>query len=157
MSNKIKSYIIGILLPIAVGGLSAFLTRGSMDIYQSIVKPELAPSAIVFPIVWTLLYALMGVGSTIIFNSDAGANEKSRALLIYALQLMVNFFWSILFFNQRAFLSSFVWIIILWVLIVAMIVSFYKINKTAALLQIPYLLWVTFAAYLTLMIYLLNR
>ncbi len=157
MSNKIKSYIIGILLPIAVGGLSAFLTRGSMDIYQSIVKPELAPSAIVFPIVWTLLYALMGVGSTIIFNSDAGANEKSRALLIYALQLMVNFFWSILFFNQRAFLSSFVWIIILWVLIVAMIVGFYKINKTAALLQIPYLLWVTFAAYLTLMIYLLNR
>ncbi len=157
MLSKIKAYIIGILIPLAAGGLAAFLTRNSMDIYQSIVKPELAPSAILFPIVWTILYILMGISSTIIFNSDAGANEKSGALLIYVLQLMVNFFWSILFFNQMAFLSSFVWIIILWVLIVAMIVSFYKINKTAALLQIPYLLWVTFAGYLTLMIYLLNR
>ncbi len=157
MLSKIKAYIIGILIPLAAGGLAAFLTRNSMDIYQSIVKPELAPSAILFPIVWTILYILMGISSTTIFNSDAGANEKSGALLIYVLQLMVNFFWSILFFNQMAFLSSFVWIIILWVLIVAMIVSFYKINKTAALLQIPYLLWVTFAGYLTLMIYLLNR
>ncbi len=157
MSSKIKAYIIGILIPLAAGGLAAFLTRNSMDIYRSIVKPELAPSAILFPIVWTILYILMGISSTTIFNSDAGANEKSGALLIYVLQLMVNFFWSILFFNQMAFLSSFVWIIILWVLIVAMIVSFYKINKTAALLQIPYLLWVTFAGYLTLMIYLLNR
>lgn len=156
MQKGIKSYVIGILIPIGVGLLSAYLTMGNMDIYESIVRPDLAPPAIVFPIVWTILYVLMGIGSVIIYNSNANENDKNKALLIYGLQLVVNFFWSIIFFNQRAFLLSFIWLILLWVLIVAMIISFGKINKTAAWLQIPYLLWVTFAGYLNLMIYLLN-
>ena len=157
MKSKIKTYIIGILIPLAVGFFSAYLTRGSMDIYSGIIKPPLAPPAILFPIVWTILYVLMGIGSVIVYNSDASARDKRQALLIYSLQLTVNFFWSLIFFNKRAFLFSFLWLILLWVLIVAMILSFRKISKTAAWLQIPYLVWVTFAGYLNLMIYLLNR
>ena len=157
MRRNMKSYIIGILIPLAVGLLSAYLTRDSMDLYESIVRPALAPPGIVFPIVWTILYTLMGIGSAMIYNTDAPEQDKSRALILYGLQLAVNFFWSILFFNQRAFLTSFVWLLLLWALIVAMILSFRKSNKIAAWLQIPYLLWVTFAGYLNLMIYLLNR
>ncbi|MBQ1246033.1 MAG: tryptophan-rich sensory protein, partial [Clostridia bacterium] len=96
-----KSYIIGILIPLAVGLLSAYLTRDSMDLYESIVRPALAPPGIVFPIVWTILYTLMGIGSAMIYNIDAPEQDKSRALTLYGLQLAVNFFWSILFFNQR--------------------------------------------------------
>ncbi len=157
MSKKVKSYVIAILIPVAVGLLSAFLTRGNMDLYATVERPAIAPPAILFPIVWTVLYVLMGVGSGIVYNADATESEKSQALLYYGLQLAVNFFWSILFFNQRAFLLSFLWLILLWVLIIVMIVSFAKVSKTAAWLQAPYLLWVTFAGYLNLAIYLLNR
>ncbi len=157
MKNKTKTYIIGILIPVLVGLLAAFLTRGSMDIYGSIVKPVLAPPGIAFPIVWTVLYVLMGIGSVMIYTGSAEEKDKQQALLLYGLQLAVNFFWSILFFDKRAILFSFVWLVLLWILIVAMIFSFGKINKTAAWLQIPYLLWVTFAGYLNLAIYLLNR
>ncbi len=157
MQKKTKSYVIGILIPLVVGFASALLTRGNMDLYETIVKPALAPPGVVFPIVWTILYTLMGIGSAMVYNTDAEEKDKNRALLLYGLQLAVNFFWSILFFNGRAFLTGFVWLLLLWVLIVAMILGFRKVNKTAAWLQIPYLLWVTFAGYLNLMIYLLNR
>ncbi len=157
MQNKIKSYVIGIAIPVVTGLLSAFLTRDSMDIYQTIQRPALAPPGILFPIVWTVLYVLMGVSSAMIYNSEAATEDKARALFLYGLQLMVNFFWSILFFNKRAFLFSFLWLVLLWVLILGMIVSFGRINKTAARLQIPYLLWVTFAGYLNFMILVLNR
>ncbi len=155
---KIKSYIIGILIPIAVGALSAFLTRGNMDIYDKIVMPAFAPPGFLFPVVWTILYTLMGISSTIIYRSDAVDKEaRQNALFIYKLQLIINFFWSLIFFNQQAFLLSFIVILVLWALILIMILEFNKINKTAAILQIPYLLWVTFAGYLNLMIYILNR
>ncbi len=156
MLKKIKPYIIGILIPLAVGFFSAFLTRDSMDVYSSIIKPPLAPPAILFPIVWTALYILMGVGSAIIYTSDADASDKNQALVLYILQLIVNFFWSLLFFNKRAFLLSFIWLVLLWLLIIAMILSFRKVSKTAAWLQLPYLLWVSFAGYLDLAIYFLN-
>ncbi len=158
MKKEIKSYIIAILIPLAVGGLSAFLTRGNMDIYKDIEKPALAPPGIVFPIVWSILYILMGIGSVIIYNSKSGtASARNNALVIYGLQLVVNFFWSLIFFNLKAYIFSFIWLIILWLLVLAMILKFGRINKTAAWLQVPYLLWVTFAGYLNLMIYLLNR
>lgn len=158
MKEKIESYIIGILIPLAVGSLSAFFTRNSMDLYQTIVKPALAPPAIVFPIVWSILYILMGVGSAIVYNSNtASEKEKKNALLIYAVQLAFNFLWSIIFFNLRTFGFSLVWLIVLWVLILIMIIRFVRIScPVAGLLQIPYLLWVTFAGYLNYMIYTLN-
>ena len=156
--RKIKTYIISAAIALAVGGLSAFLTKDSMDIYQSINQPPLAPPAILFPIVWTVLYILMGISSAVIYNRREDNSEDAySALKVYAFQLIVNFFWSIIFFNMRAYLFAFVWLVILWILIIVMIVRFRKISPVAAYLQIPYLLWVTFAGYLNFMIYFLNR
>lgn len=158
MWKKIKPYVISIAIALAVGGLSALLTAGNMNIYDRIITPPLSPPPILFPIVWTILYTLMGVSSARIYIKGKEQNiDVSGALLVYALQLAVNFFWSIIFFNMQAFLFAFVWIILLWLLIIVMIKRFYEIDPLSAWLQIPYLLWVTFAAYLTFAIYILNR
>ncbi len=156
MFKKILMYAIGIAIPVAVGLLSAFLTKDNINIYQTIVNPPFVPPAILFPIVWTVLYILMGISSVLVYSADADEQEKRQALLLYGLQLAVNFLWSLVFFNNHLFLLSFVLLVLMWLLIIAMIVRFWKINKVAALLQIPYLLWVTFAGYLNLAIYLLN-
>lgn len=158
MWQKIKPYVISVLIALGVGGLAAFITSGNMDLYDNIVKPPLAPPSWLFPVAWTILYVLMGIGSAIIYTMRCQTNPALRmsALRIYALNLIVNFFWSIIFFNFRAFLFAFIWIMLLWFIIILMILSFKKVNKTAAYLQIPYFLWVTFAAYLNLMIYILN-
>lgn len=158
MSKKIKTYVISILIPLAVGGLAAFLTRNNMMLYDDITKPPLAPPAILFPIVWTILYILMGISSARIkLNEKKQKKLVSEALLVYWIQLAFNFFWSLIFFNARAFLGAFLWLVILWVLIAFMIWKFSKIDTPAAIMNIPYLLWVTFAGYLNLMIYILNR
>ncbi len=158
MWKKIKPYVISVAIALGVGALSALFTRGNMNIYDRIQTPPLTPPGILFPIVWTILYTLMGISSAIIYTKGRDENiPVYDALKIYAIQLAVNFFWSIIFFNLEAFLFAFLWILLLWVLIIVMIVKFYEINKTAAYLQIPYLLWVTFAAYLNFAIFLLNR
>ncbi len=157
MWKRIKPYVISILIALGVGGLSALVTRGSMDIYGEIEKPALAPPGFLFPIVWGILFVLMGISAAIVYNKTKNRKTVYRTGLgVYALQLVVNFFWSVIFFNLRAFLFSFLWLILLWVLIVIMILRFYKISPLAAYLQIPYLLWVTFAGYLNFMIYLMN-
>ena len=157
MSKKLRSFVIAIAIPLLVGGLSALLTSGGMGFYETIEKPTLSPPGIVFPIVWTILYILMGISSGIIYNSDSPDTIKNSAIAIYVSQLIINFFWSIIFFNLRAFLPAFILVLILLALIGAMIIAFLKIDKKAALLQIPYFLWVSFATYLTLSIYLLNK
>ena len=155
--KNFRTYLIAILIPLAVGGLSALLTRGNMMLYGEIAQPPLAPPPIIFPIVWTILYILMGIGSARVYlKKQAMPREVTRALRIYALQLGFNFFWSLIFFNLRAFLFAFIWLIALWGLIIVMLFKFYKIDKIAAIINIPYLLWVTFAAYLNLAIYILN-
>ncbi len=157
MKEKIKSYLFFILSALAVGGLSAFFTRNSMSIYDDILTPPLSPPSIVFPIVWTILFTLMGISAAMVYNSAAPQKQKETALLTYALSLAVNFFWSLIFFNLRAFLFAFLWLLLLLYLIIKTILQYYKINKTAAYLQIPYAVWVTFAGYLTLGIWWLNR
>ncbi len=152
--NKFKVYAFNIFIALAVGGLSAFLTGGGSDLYSEIVQPPLSPPSWLFPVVWTLLFVLMGISSSIICLSTGPA--KRSALTVYGLQLAVNFLWSIIFFNLRAFYFAFFWLLLLLLLIIIMIYKFYKINKTAAYLQIPYLIWVSFAGYLTLAIALLN-
>lgn len=157
MWKRIKPYVISVAIALAVGGLSALLTRNNMDVYERINRPFLAPPMIVFPIVWSVLFILMGISSTIVYlNRYKDFDTASSALKIYAFQLVVNFFWSIIFFNLQAYLFAFIWLIVLWILILLMIIQFYKISPLASYLQIPYLLWVTFAGYLTFMIYLLN-
>lgn len=152
---KWKPLIICLLIPLAVGGLSALLTMGSMEIYGALKQPPLSPPGFLFPIVWSILFILMGISSYLVYVSDS--KNKTKALIIYAVQLVFNFFWTIIFFNMQSYLFAFIWLVILWILIIAMIVSFWKISKPAALLQIPYLLWVTFAGYLNLGVYLLNK
>lgn len=152
---KWKPLIICLLIPLAVGGLSALLTMGSMEIYGGLKQPPLSPPGFLFPIVWSILFILMGISSYLVYVSDN--KNKTKALIIYAVQLVFNFFWTIIFFNMQSYLFAFIWLVILWILIIAMIVSFWKISKPAALLQIPYLLWVTFAGYLNLGVYLLNK
>lgn len=158
MWKKIKPYVFSIAIALGVGGLSSLLTKDNMQIYEQINKPALAPPMILFPIVWGILFVLMGISSAIVYEKRETDKEASQeALKVYALQLAVNFFWTIIFFNMQAYLFAFIWLIVLWVLIILMINKFKKISPTAAYLQIPYLLWVTFAGYLTLMIYLLNK
>lgn len=158
MWKKIKPYVISIAIALAVGGLSALLTKNNMEVYDTINRPALAPPMWLFPVVWSILFILMGISSALVWvNRDENREDAFSALRVYGLQLVVNFFWTIIFFNMQAYLFAFIWLILLWVLIIIMIVQFRKISPLAAYLQIPYLLWVTFAGYLTLMIYLLNR
>ena len=158
MWKKIKPYVISIAIALAVGGLSALLTKNNMDVYDTINRPSLAPPMWLFPVVWSILFILMGISSAMVYlKKDESPEAVTSALKVYGAQLVVNFFWTIIFFNMQAYLFAFVWLIILWILIVIMIVQFRKISPVAGYLQIPYLLWVTFAGYLTFMIYLLNR
>ena len=153
--KTIKTYAMGVVIALAVGGISALLTSGNMMLYQEINQPPLAPPGFLFPIVWTILFILMGISSAMVYITAPDKSQK--ALTVYALQLVVNFAWSLIFFNLRAFFFAFIWILLLLALIVWMIYEFWKINKVAAYLQIPYLLWTTFATYLNLGVYLLNR
>ena len=157
MWKKIKPYVISVAFALGVGGLSALLTAGNMDLYSEIVQPPLAPPSWLFPVVWTILFILMGISSAMIFTSDTPKKDIGNALTAYGINLFLNFFWSIIFFNMRAYLFAFIWLIALWITILVMIVKFIKIKPPAGYLQIPYLLWVTFAGYLTLAIYFLNR
>ncbi len=156
MKIKWKSLITAVALPLLVGGISALLTRNSMDNFKTINKPLLSPPAIAFPIVWTILFILMGIASYLVYTSTATKDEKSKALKLYGVQLIFNFFWSLIFFNLRAYNFAFVWIVALFILIVSTAVSFYRISKPAGYLFIPYILWVAFAGYLNLAIAFLN-
>ncbi len=158
MFKKIKPYIVSILIALGVGGLSAFFTRNNMDLYEEIITPALAPPSWLFPIVWTILFILMGISAAMIYtDKTASETQKISALYTYSLSLIVNFFWSIIFFNLRAFFFAFIWLLLLLLLIIRTIIKYESINKTAAYLQIPYVLWVAFAGYLTLSIWWLNR
>ena len=156
MKFNYKLLVLCIAIPLAIGSLSGFLTSESMEMFSSINKPPLSPPAILFPIVWTILYILMGIASYLILTSGQEKNRIKNALTVYSLQLIFNFFWSIWFFNFGWYLFAFAWLIILWILIFNTIVSFYAISKPAAYLLLPYFLWVTFAGYLNFAIYLLN-
>lgn len=157
MWKKIKPFVISIAIALAVGGLSALLTMENMDIYSRINRPPLSPPSWLFPVVWTILYVLMGIGAALVYNRKEFKPEAvKRALIIYAVNLFLNFFWSIIFFNLEAYLLAFVWLVALWAVIIAMIVSFRRVSPAPAYMQIPYLIWVTFAGYLTFAIYLLN-
>lgn len=154
MKKQWKTLVICIAIPLAVGVLSALLTRGGMMTFAELNKPALSPPGWLFPVVWTILYVLMGIASYLVVTSK---KPNGAALITYGLQLVFNFFWSIIFFNLQAYLFAFVWLVILWILILKTTVKFFKIDETAGILMIPYLLWVTFAGYLNLSIYLLNR
>lgn len=151
-----KTYAFWILLAEGVGGLSGWLTREGTKLFmQTVEQPPMSPPGFLFPIVWGILYLLMGVGAARVYQTPA-SNARSRALGVFLVQLGVNFFWSIIFFNLQNYAFALLWLILLWLLIVWMILLFYRVDKPAALLQIPYLLWVSFAAYLNYGVWMLN-
>ena len=131
-----KALFLSLLISMGVGGLSAWITSGGMPLYEELAKPPLSPPGWLFGVVWTILFFLMGISSY--------------------MQLAVNFFWPILFFNLRLYWPAFSWLILLWILIIGMIARFSKVEKWAGYLQVPYLLWVTFAGYLSFSVALLN-
>ena len=154
--KKLRPYIFWILLAEGVGLLAGLLTRDATAIYGATInKPPLSPPAIVFPIVWTVLYALMGIGAARVAISP-DRRPDDFALNLFIIQLIVNFFWSLFFFNAQVFGFAAFWLILLWLLVLLMIFAFFKVDRLAAWLQVPYLIWLTFAAYLNFGVYLLN-
>ena len=151
--ENLKVYIKSILVPVIIGGIVGLIISGSID-YNSLEKPFLSPPSIVFPIVWTILYILMGASYGILKSKNLVDDEISA---IYYLQLFVNALWPIAFFVLKWRFFAFLWIIFLIVLVIYMVIKFYQKNKLAGLLQMPYLIWTLFAAYLNLFVYLLNR
>ena len=151
--ENLKVYIKSKLVPVIIGGIVGLIISGSMD-YNSLEKPFLSPPSIVFPIVWTILYILMGASYGILKSKNLVDDEISA---IYYLHLFVNALWPIAFFVLKWRFFAFLWIIFLIVLVIYMVIKFYQKNKLAGLLQMPYLMWTLFAAYLNLFVYLLNR
>ena len=156
MKNDWKKFLLCIAIPLAVGGLSALLTGGSIADYGQLNRPPFSPPGWVFPVVWTILYVLMGWASYRVLVADVPGEQKRNALLVYGAQLAVNFLWSIVFFRLELRLTAFFVILALWILIYATIRLFCRIDEKAGDLLLPYLLWVTFAAYLNLGAFLLN-
>lgn len=155
--RRVWTYTFWIVLTEAVGALSGWLTRDGMELYQATVeKPALSPPPIVFPIAWGILYALMGIGMARVVLS-ARSEERTDAIQIYLLQLAVNFVWSIFFFNLRTYAGALLVLLLLLALVIWMIIRFRRVDRPSAQLQIPYVLWTAFAAYLNAGVWYLNR
>lgn len=149
-----KNLITAVAIPLAVGGLSAWITKDGMKAFETVNQPPLTPPMWLFPVVWSILFVLMGIASYLVVMQKG---EDTKALTLYTVQLIFNFFWSIWFFNLGWYLFAFLWLVALWILIIATTVAFYRISKPAAWLMLPYLVWVAFAGYLNLGVWWLNR
>lgn len=149
-----KKLILIIIVTFIVGSFFSIFTMNNMDTFKELNKPIEVPG-ILFPIVWSILYLLMSISYYIV--SSKNNENKKEAEVSYVIQLIINSLWSLIFFGFEAYLFAFIWLLLLLISIIVMIIRFYKVDKTAAYLQIPYLLWVIFAGYLNISIYFLNR
>lgn len=152
---KIKPLVISLAISLGVGGLSALLTKDAMKEFAQLEQPPLSPPGWVFPVVWTVLFILMGVAAYLVWIENSP--DKNGAMWLYGVQLAFNFLWTIIFFNTERRGFALIWLVILWFLILATILRFRKESKTAWKLLIPYILWVTFAGYLNAGVWYLNR
>ena len=155
MKINLKKLLIQLAIPLATGGIATVLS-GGMDTYKTVSQPPLSPPGWVFPIVWTILYLLMGYSSYRVYTSGKPQAQVSRALRLYSAQLLFNFIWPIVFFAFNWYLGAFIVLLVLWVLNLLTLRAFTAIDETAGDLLIPYILWVTFAGYLNLGVYFLN-
>ena len=144
-----------LLFPLLVGLVAGLLIRDQLPLYQAINKPPFSPPSALFPIVWTILYLLMGYSAYLVFQSQSAGRQA--ALSVFFLQLLCNFFWPLIFFNLQAHLTAFLWLVTLFLLVLYQSILFYEISAKAALLMSPYLLWLLFAGYLNFGVFLLNR
>lgn len=157
-SVRLKPLAISLGIPLGLGaavGLFLLLT-GKFAAYDVLFKPPFAPPQWVFPVAWTVLYTLMGVSAYLITTADAPKGVREDALWQYFVQLGINLIWPFLFFFFELRLAAFLWLVVLLAAVIRMVIAFWFIRKPAALLQIPYLLWLVFAAYLNGAVYLLN-
>lgn len=158
--NKQKIHVFKLItavaIPLAVGVFSAFLTAGDMKMYETMGKPPLSPPAWIFPIAWTVLYIAMGVASYLILKVDADPAEKRKALTLYAVQLVMNMFWSTLFFTYSQYLISLIWLIAMWAVILVCTLKFFRLSRPAAYMMGALFLWTTFATYLNLGTWLIS-
>ena len=158
MKSKLRPGLLAfaIALPLCVGGISAMLTGDMMKEYFFLNKPPLSPPGWMFPVVWTILYVMMGLASYLVMTSGADRSLIVKALVFYGIQLALNFLWSILFFNCSLYLWAFVELIAMWAVIIVTTVFFFRASTPAGVMMIPYILWTTFAAYLNLAVYKLS-
>lgn len=153
--KKALPFVIGILIPLALGGLSALLTTGDMKDYADIVKPPLSPPAVVFPVAWSALYTLMGIASALVWR-ERRTEDRQNGLIYYGLQLTLNFFWPLVFFTAREYWFAFAWLIVLIAAALATAYFFRRVSKAAFWLLVPYIAWLAFAAYLNAGVAILN-
>ena len=156
MKPNTKKLWLCIAIPLLIGGVAGLLTRSGTQSYALMAKPPLSPPGWLFPVVWTVLYIMMGLASYIVYSSDASPIRKERALSFYAVQLGLNFFWPLIFFRLEMFLTALLWLAALWVLVWICAALFYHIRRAAFYLLLPYGLWCTFALYLNFSVYLRN-
>ena len=156
MNKNAKNRLLALAIPLAVGGLATLLS-GGMDTYKVINQPPLSPPAWLFPLVWTALYLLMGEASYRVYSSGQAPSQIRKALTAYGVQLGLNFLWPLVFFGGKMYLTAFIVLVAMWVAIVVTMRRFMKLDEKAGDMIIPYLLWVSFAGYLNLSVYLLNR
>lgn len=150
-----KLFIVCIVACLGLGTISGLLTANSVDVYKTINLPDLAPPSILFPIVWTILYILMGLSLYLVLLKR-DSEDIRRPVAIFVSQFILNFIWAPIFFTYAEYLLSFIIIVIMWVLVLAMVISFRRINPVAGYMQIPYLLWLIVAGYLSWNVYVLN-
>ena len=151
------TYLYWIIFTEAVGGIAGYMTREDVKIYAStIVKPYLSPPALLFPVVWTVLYALMGVSAARVCAAPV-SQERTEGLRLFMVQLGINFAWCFVFFKLRMFLAASLLLAVMLVIVLMMCVRFRKIDQLSAYLQMPYVMWLMFAEYLSIGVYVLNR
>ena len=151
---KLKPLAVSLFIALGTGGFSALLTQGAMERYRELEQPPLSPPGWVFPVVWSALFVLMGVAAYLVWMRDS--TGRNGALALYALQLALNFVWPLLFFNLQNYALAFFWLLLLWLFLLVTTLRFFKETPAAGWLLVPYLLWVTFAAYLNGGVWLLN-
>lgn len=156
MNKKTIVNILLVITPLLIGIASSILTRDMMLEYGSLNKPPLAPPKILFPIAWSILYLLMGIAAAIIYSKPEYSQYRTTGLILHVVQLIFNFFWSIIFFNMKQYTFAFVWLVILLMVVISMAMNYKHISTTAFFLNIPYICWLTFAGYLNLAIAILN-
>lgn len=156
MKTDWKKLLVSLGIPLAVGGLASLLTGGGMAAYRGLNQPPLAPPGWLFPVVWTVLYLLMGYASYRVLTSGKNEEQIRQAMILYGAQLFVNFLWPLVFFGLQWRLAAFFVLVVLWVLIFLTMRAFSEIDELAGDLMLPYILWVTFAGYLNLGTYFLN-
>ncbi len=153
--SSIGMLIISLLMPLLIGAFSAMLSSEGMSMYATMRKPPLSPPAWAFPVAWTILYLMMGLASYYVITSTGESGNKNVAITLYLVQLAMNFLWPIVFFNWGMYLLAFIWLMALWCVVIVCAIKFCAIDKMAGCLLIPYILWLTFAAYLNFGTYFL--